>query len=859
MIRTTRLILFLGCFCAADSASADEPSQVELDHFERRIRPLLVNQCVSCHGPKKQESGLRLDVRASAFAELDFGTAIVPGDPQASRLIKVIHYSDDDVQMPPKGKLTARQIRLLEAWVKSGAVWPKDSGSVANVDPDAWKKHWAFQPIARPAPPTIDADDWSATNVDRFVLRKLQAAALKPQAKAEPRTLMRRVFADLIGLPPTLDDVQKLATGDESFEATVDRLLASQHFGERWARHWMDVARYSDTTGYVFQEKRDLGDAWKYREWLINAFNGDMPIDDFLIHQIAADKVLAKGTDDELAATGYLTLGRRFLNNKHDIIDDRIDVVTRGMLGFTVTCARCHDHKFDPIPTADYYSLYGVFASTKEPDRKKTTVRLVDLPKPITPSIFKRGQAGNRGKRVPRQFLMALAADRKPFTDGSGRLELARAIASGENPLTARVFVNRVWGYLFGNFLVDTPSDFGVRTSPPSHPELLDYLAGSLIDNGWSIKTLLREMVLSSVYQQRSDAEPTAVDPENRLLARMNRKRLDFEAHRDALIAVSGELDLAIGGESVDITKAPFPKRRSVYAFIDRQNLPGVFRSFDLASPDTHAPQRYATTVPQQGLFQLNSPFVLEQAAALAKRTESIGDSKQRIMELFKLAYAREPAADEVAGSLEFLNSAAQPATADKLLPGWHYGYGSFDAKTNRVSFTRYPNFSDQTWRGGAQIPDEKLGWSLLHSKGGHPGEKGFAAIRRWVAPGGGRLSIRGVLDHKPTEGDGIVARIVSSRLGQVAKWKLAHQATPIVLPRVEVQTGDVIDFVCESGDTVFHDSFEWSAKLRLRTGDTVEWFDSVKQFSGTQSKPLDVWSQFAQVLLLANEFVFVD
>ena len=229
------------------------------------------------------------------------------------------------------------------------------------------------------------------------------------------------------------------------------------------------------------------------------------------------------------------------------------------------------------------------------------------------------------------------------------------------------------------------------------------------------------------------------------------------------------------------------------------------------------------------------------------------------IRDRFKLAYAREPSAHEVSESLEFLNSGAQPATIDKLLPGWHYGYGSFDAKAARVSFTRYPNFSDQTWRGGSKVPDEKLGWSLLHSKGGHPGERDFAAIRRWVAPGGGSLSIRGILYHKPKEGDGIVGRIVSSRLGQLAEWKVAHRATPIVLPRVEVQAGDVIDFVCESGGTVSHDSFEWSAKLRLRSGGTVERFDSVKQFSGTQSKPLDVWSQFAQVLMLANEFVFVD
>ncbi len=665
-----RLICLVALVALPSSLGAQEPSAAA-DEFERRVRPLLVERCVSCHGPKKQEAGLRLDSRTSAFAQHEFGRAVVAGDPNASRLVQVIQHREDDVQMPPKEKLPAESIRLLEAWVASGAAWPADRDPLASADSDAWKKHWAFQPVARPPAPPVADRAWPKTDIDRFVLAKLESEGLKPAGVADPRTRVRRACYDLIGLPPAREMVEKFArdASDDAWAALVDELLTSKHFGERWARHWMDVARYSDTTGYVFTQDRQLGDAWKYRDWLINAFNNDLPIDEFLIHQIAVDRVLPADAGDQLAATGFLTLGRRFLNNNQDIIDDRIDVVTRGMMGLTVTCARCHDHKYDPIPSADYYSLYGVFASTHEPERDKSTVRLADLPNPFNPYVFVRGQQHNHGDRVPRQFLAALAPDRQPFKDGSGRRELAEAIASANNPLTARVFVNRVWGHLFGRHLVDTPSDFGVRSDPPDNPELLDYLAGSLIDHDWSLKKLIREMMLSSVYQQSSQGKPLPADSENRLLSRMNRRRLDFEAQRDSLLAASGQLDRTIGGPSVDITKTPFPTRRTVYAYIDRQNLPGVFRAFDLANPDTHTPQRFQTTVPQQGLFLLNNTFVLERAAALASRTQSIADSNERIRELFRLAYLREPTAVELAGSLSFV--ASPPDNDSKTFDVW--------------------------------------------------------------------------------------------------------------------------------------------------------------------------------------------
>ncbi len=360
------------------------------------------------------------------------------------------------------------------------------------------------------------------------------------------------------------------------------------------------------------------------------------------------------------AAMGFLTLGRRFLNTAPDIIDDRIDVVCRGTMALTVGCARCHDHKYDPIPAQDYYSLYGVFDSSAEPKNAPSPLRLVDAPQAHNVHVFIRGNPGTQGEEAPRRFLRVLSGEaRKPFQHGSGRLELAQAIVDRSNPLTARVFVNRVWGHLFGECLVRTPSDFGARSDPPSHPELLDYLALKFIDQGWSVKKLVREIVLSRTYQQQSiDREDCSqADPENRLVWKMNRRRLDFESLRDAMLSVSRKLDAKVGGPSVSLEAQPFTTRRTLYAFIDRQNLPGLFRTFDYASPDAHSPQRFITTVPQQALFLMNNPFVLQQSEAVAGRPEiSAADKpRRRIALLYEIVYARKPRADEIKLGLEFV------------------------------------------------------------------------------------------------------------------------------------------------------------------------------------------------------------
>ncbi|HEX7450365.1 MAG TPA: PSD1 and planctomycete cytochrome C domain-containing protein [Pirellulales bacterium] len=901
-------------------ARAEETAQPggegQLEFFEKTIRPLLVERCQKCHGPEKQEAGLRLDRREPALKGGDSGPVIVPGEPEKSRLIEVVRY-DGDTQMPPSGKLPEDELAALVAWVKQGAAWPAEQGDVAGAvgsaanAAQAATDHWAFQPLTRPAPPAVKQQDGCATPIDAFILHELEKQNLTPATRADRRTLLRRATYDLIGLPPTIAEVEAFER-DESPDAwsrVIDRLLDSPHYGERWARHWLDVARYADTKGYVFTQERRYPFSYTYRDYVIRAFNEDLPYDRFVVEQLAADRLPLGDDKHALAALGFLTLGRRFMLNTHDIIDDRIDVVSRGLLGLTVTCARCHDHKFDPIPTADYYSLYGVFASSVEPDeepllgmpeesaayeqfktelaarqkafddyraqklnelaaslraqagdylvglvrqrsgesasdeamlslgkgelrprllqrwrdyltrtasahhpvfapwhelaaiapadfstrsgeiysrlagapdaakpvnaavaaalaqRRPATMMdlaavysellagadkqwtearaanasleklpdaaaeelrqvlyggdsptvisdeqgprlfdrdvkahltelkkkieelevnspaappramaLVDAPQPTEPHIFIRGNPARSGEAVPRRFLEVLSrGERKPFQQGSGRLELAQAIANPENPLTARVLVNRVWLHHFGQALVRTPSDFGTRSEPPSHPALLDWLAGSFIDQGWSIKKLHRLIMLSSAYQQASDERPecAVVDPENRLMWRMNRRRLEFEALRDSYLAAAGRLDRKLGGRPIDLWAQPFTARRSVYAYLDRQDLPGVFRIFDMANPDVSNDQRPRTTVPQQALFAMNSPFVLEQARHVVARPEIAAevDPTRRLQALYRTVLARSPRPEEIELGLRFVNS--PPAAADTKLNAW--------------------------------------------------------------------------------------------------------------------------------------------------------------------------------------------
>ncbi len=736
------IVFLLGASVRAQSSDAERTKQLEF--FEKKIRPVLADNCFSCHGGAKIKGGVRLD-RKDAIFKMSDEPLIVPGHPEKSLLIQAIkHEIDAKMPPPPKAKLSAQAIDDITAWIKLGAAWP-DEKAIAVADP---RQHWAFQPVKTSALPAVKNQEWAVDPIDAFILAKLEAKGLKPNPPADPRTLIRRVYSDLIGLPPTYEEAEEFAKAwdaagakpQAAWEKVVDRLLADPRYGERWARHWLDVARYADTKGYVFQEERRYAYAYTYRDYVIKAFNADLPYDQFLMQQLAADRLVAKGEApaSSQAAMGFLTLGRRFLNNIQDITDDRIDTVTRGMLGLTVACARCHDHKYDPIPTKDYYGLYGIFTSSTEPkdlplvgepaqtkefvefekkvadlekavkeyqakykkelaeknrknrDELKALEKKVDGFKASSPAaparamvmvdktnpgdarVLLRGSPGNPGSIAPRQFLTILSADKpRPFKDGSGRLELARAIADKNNPLTARVMVNRIWMHHFGAGLVASPSNFGLRADPPSHPELLDYLATTFMDNGWSIKKMHKRILLSRTYQLSSAEHPKAreIDADNRLLARANRRRLEFESLRDSLLLVSGQLDPAMGGKSVDITAAPYSKRRTIYGYIDRQNLPGVFRTFDFASPDSSTPVRYETTVPQQALFMLNHPFVQEQARMLMRRADG-KDAAEKIQRLHRLVYARDADAAEVRLGQQFVETAAKqtgPSGANAL------------------------------------------------------------------------------------------------------------------------------------------------------------------------------------------------
>ncbi|PYK96223.1 MAG: hypothetical protein DME19_20400 [Verrucomicrobia bacterium] len=534
-------------------------------------------------------------------------------------------------------------------------------------------------------------------------------------------------------------------------------------------------------------------------------------------------------------------------------------------------------HRLFDVPTAQ--KLRALRRKLEEldathPGAPPRAMVLEDNSSPYNPHVFVRGNPNNPGAEVPREFLAVVAgANRKPFQQGSGRLELAQAISGRDNPLTARVLVNRVWLHHFGSGLVRTPSDFGLRSDPPTHPELLDYLASYFMNQGWSLKKLHRLILLSNTYQQSSDGEPggAQIDPENRLLWKMNRQRLDFEEMRDSLLAVSGKLDLAEGGHAVDIIGEPPSPRRTIYGFVERQNLPNMFRAFDFASPDTTSPQRFATTVPQQALFLMNSPFVIEQARNLARRPDiqACSNPDERIRRLYKATYQREPDRMELNLSLRFVETEARQIAEPSGAPAWQYGYGDFDETAKRVKeFHPLPHFTGSTWQGGEKLPDEKTGWVLLNATGGHPGnDRQHAAIRRWTAPRDGTITVNAALKHESENGDGVHGRIVSSRLGVVGEWTVHHDKQQTTVEQLEVKQADTIDFVVDCRGGPDSDSYSWAPTIKWSASDpggtaalTNSW-DAKEDFGGPKSlpKPLDAWERFAQVLLLSNEAMFVD
>ena len=811
------------------AAGAAEPTRDQLDFFESRVRPLLVEHCYECHGAgASPKAGLRLDSRAGWQRGGESGPAVVAGDPDASLILRAVRHADPKLAMPKgKPKLPDAAIAALEQWVRMGAPDPRDaepavagSGPATRPTPgisDEQRRFWSFQPVRRVEPPPVRDAAWPRSEIDRFVLARLEEKNLQPSKDADKLRLLRRLTFDLTGLPPTPEAIAAFEndTSTGAVERLVDRLLASPEFGERWGRHWLDVTYFADTTG--IGRRSPLRDAWRYRDYVIDAFNQDKPFDQFVREQLAGDALGRRGGEgdlkrkaEQITATGFLTLGPWPLFNpdrlqvQADIVDLQLDLVGRTFLGMTIGCARCHDHMFDPIPARDYYAMAGIFRSTQVVDpkgggltafnrtvfpadseelrrqaeeraawealladlkskqeageRRKSEIaaRLAALNagppvQPVPPTspgsaasppitapsederkaevarleaevrqidadvaqwkhregfhkllppqpagayaaeehefpedarIHLRGNVRALGEEVPRGFLSVISMPDAPAIRprGSGRRELAEWIVSKDNPLTARVYVNRLWHHLFGRGIVASVDNFGTRGDLPTHPELLDHLATRLVEHGWSTKKMIREIVLSRTYQQASDfrGDAHAVDPENALLWRMAPRRLEAEAIRDAVLFASGKLDPKRGGPTLPLTEKNLFQiepvfiedtaevgddlryRRSVYLPVLRGSQLDAFdvlTLFDVADPDQVVGARATTTVSLQSLFLMNSPFMKEASRHLAERVLAEGglDDAGRVARLHVIALNRPATADEVRQAQEFL------------------------------------------------------------------------------------------------------------------------------------------------------------------------------------------------------------
>ncbi len=820
----SRLVAFFTLLLLASVSSAETPAAnpmdaAKIEFFEKQVRPILVDHCYHCHSADtKPAGGLRVDDRNGLLLGGNTGPAVVPGSPEKSLLLKRSTQKEAKWRMPLEGKhLDEEQIAILTKWIKDGAAWPtlRVPASLGKVKPEyekLKKEHWAWQPLTEPKVPPVKDAAWSKDDIDRFLLAKLDEKGLKPVGDADKITLIRRVTFDLTGLPPTPAEIDAFVrdTSPKAFEKVVDRLLASTAFGERWGRHWLDVARYGESTG----PSRNIPypHAWKYRDYVIDSVNADVPYDRFLREQIAGD-LLAKAATESgwgffsafrlmpsalaeqdrlLTATGFLALGVKDVNQRFkvrfimDNVDEQIDTVTRSTIGLTVSCARCHDHKFDPIPTTDYYALAGIFTSTDNAaglrnqmggaglayyvpnmlvklssdippaptenleklkaeveEAKKAWEAIRGTPEGLKPAangqptqrpfrlkyetlqaqlnsytdpaargnavhgardsqtiadteIRIRGEAEKLGPVVPRGFLTTFtvpgAANVNPKQ--SGRLELANWIASPKNPLTPRVAVNRVWQHLFGTGIVNTVDNFGVTGGTPSHPELLDHLANRFIADDWSVKKLVRAVVLTRAYQLSPDATPanTAVDPSNRIVWRHSPRRLTAEEIRDATLAAAGTLDLKRptgspakelrmvemrdnGPEAQTINeKADASRHRSVYLPLLRGVVPHALEAFDPVEQTLVTGNRDTTTVPSQALYLLNGPFVRKQSLALAERIlkqQSVTEA-ERIRTAYRLALGRTPNDREIERAQAFLaeyESSVRDSYPDNLAP----------------------------------------------------------------------------------------------------------------------------------------------------------------------------------------------
>jgi len=727
------------------AAGGETLSASDRAFFENKIRPVLVDHCYECHAADAEELGgkLRLDSREGIRTGGESGPALVAGKPDASLLIQALRY--DGIEMPPDRPLPETVVGDFAWWIQRGAPDPRSAEAPAEKQPGTdGTALWSLEPPKSPPVPEVRNPEWPRDPLDRFVLSRIEAAGLLPTRDADPRTLVRRLYYDLLGLPPSLRQVETFLAahereGETAVERLVDTLVAKPQFGERWGRYWLDVARYGESNGNDgLGRNPTFPHAWRYRDYVIAALNADTPYDRFLTEQIAGDLLPSDSPpqrDRQLVATGFLALASKpakAMNNNFDmdVVADQIDVVGRGVMGLSVGCARCHDHKFDPIPTRDYYALAGIFTSTETmwglAANEKLTAPKTDLhvlkaapnvrpptdfvetvlvlesntgkPKPIpkpkwppgTPlamgvrdrakpadcKINIKGDAKRLGETVPRGFLTACgteASDSLAIGPGqSGRLQLAQWLTRRDHPLTARVMVNRIWLHLFGEGIVRTPDDFGVYGERPSHPELLDHLARRFVGSGWSIKQMIRTIVLSRTYQLASNADTKLIeaDPQNLLLARHYRRRLDAESLRDSMLKVSGQLDLQPGRGSIirhrDILvnlagnlHQP-SNHRSIYLCYLRSSPPPSLAAFDLPDFTSVTGQRDVSTLPGQALHLYNSPFVVEQADCLARLVMSQpGDEKTRVRFAYRRALNREPNGEELRRAVQLVQSVA--------------------------------------------------------------------------------------------------------------------------------------------------------------------------------------------------------
>jgi cytochrome c553 len=783
-------------------------------HFESKVRPLLLAKCETCHGPRLQQGGLRVDSLEALLRGGKGGPALVPGKPAEGTLIRMIRHPDASLRMPPGARLSDAETAALVAWVRDGAHWPSAAGTKGDAS------HWAFQPVRRPALPAVKNRSWVRTPIDAFVLAGLEAKGLQPSPPADPATLIRRAYFDLTGLPPTPGEVEAFVgecareaergvrvrervrsgpqtpdselrakrpspnterrtpnTARSAYSRLIDRLLASPQYGEKWGRHWLDCVRYADSNG--LDENYHYAYAWRYRDYVVDAFNRDLPYDQFLTEQLAGDLLPPSAQAEEnyrrTVATGFYLLGPKLLANPDkvqvlaDIIDEQIDVTSRAMLGVTLACARCHDHKFDPFSQKDYYAVAGIFRSTrsminlkdrvwserplapaevaaraeahqKALDEKKKELEtarksksqgprvpaleaeVLALEKSTPPPVpyalaiqdgeimdvplYVRGDHNHPGEVVRRGFPAVLAANRQPQLDPSrsGRLEMARWIASPQHPLTARVMVNRVWQWHFGDALVRTSDNFGALGEKPSNPAMLDWLAAAFTSGdaqhlntrtpehlkAWSLKSLHRLLMLSNAYQMSSrfDERAHLADPDNRLLWRMNRRRLTAEEQRDAMLAASGELDLTMGGSllldvpnKVRVTtdgsddlavKSYDTKRRSLYLPVIRNSLYEMLELFDFADASAVTTRRSETLASPQALFLLNHPFMRDRADRFARRllADNRLDDTGRLRSAYLAAFGHPPTAAQLPALTRYLRAYAAGLDASVTDPG---------------------------------------------------------------------------------------------------------------------------------------------------------------------------------------------